>query len=403
MKKMFKLLVIMFIIYFAYKQVFSFLSKGHEVTYNVDGITVHEIYSKSNGYYFEIATEDYTIPVQTNNKYNRSKRVITDVKILDGNSYKCAYVAIKDDVQIKCLKNGMLYFYNNIIGIDTKLDTLVNELGYVKPVSAADAEEKDNILFYKDNYIDNKNVLLSTYKGAYIFGKNVTNNARFIQLFDSDKYTKDIEAIYTKYYIVADYNSSHEFNKFSLINVSTGNVEVITSKNNISFSSFIQGSYENKIYLIDIANKKQYAIDIKRKSVEQVGSVNSGAEVLTKDGFETRNINDVIDNRTLFYTAESDKFNTEGYARVDHVDNIYYLYTINGNNYDVYIVYENDKLNQKNYAFTCTDMFRINYNDGYVYYIYGDELRAFGTNIGNKTIIKYSELKYNHNMQYYVY
>ena len=210
----------------------------------------------------------------------------------------------------------------------------------------------------------------------------------------------------SKYYIVPDYNQSHETMEFFSVNIDSGVEAKIHSDKAISFSSFVQGTQKDNMYIIDIENKVQYMIDAKHKKIEVVGNENTGAQVYTKDGWVTKNINEVIDARMKFYNNEVDDVNGVRYDVAKLIGGeagTYYVYINRGGVYDAYMIYAQDGEYKKNYMFSCTDVGRIQYKDGYVYYIYDDSLNVFGTNIGNRTIVKFKELKYNSNINYYIY
>ena len=419
MRKMFKLLVLLFLMYFGLQFLFYFLSRGHKVSYEVKTdsgiVTINETLTVnkefSDGYYFEVIINGRNIPFKIFDKLNRKKRVIDDVKIYDGDIYTCYNIAIKGDYNIsdiKCISNGIIYFYNTIKGRDSRVDSLIASSNYdsskysVSNLSAV----KDGISYYKENYTDNHKILISGYKGAYIFGNDVTGDARLIALHNSDQYTKAIEGLADKYYIGANYNGTHEFVNFNVINLATGERNEVTSPNYISYSSFVQGASGNKLYVIDTQAKKQYAVDGKEKTVEVVGNENIGASVYTKDGWVTKNINEVIDHHITFYNDNLNNFNGVNYNLVKHVgekDGIYYLFSYNGSKYDVYLVYAEDSGFKKNYVFSCDDLNRIYFINKYVYYLDGDDIKVFSQEIGNKPIVTYSELRYNTGLHFYVY
>lgn len=419
MRKMFKLLVVLFIIYFAIQYCFYFFGRGHNITYNLKindmPVVIEEILKvnkeETDGYYININFDNKSIPFKILKKYNRQKKIVTNVDLLYGDTYTCAFVNIKNDINatdIKCLKDGMIYYYSTIKGNDSKLDSLVSNTQYnvAKYTNDTYNGDKDNIRYYPYNYVDNYGIVIGHYQGVYLFGNEVTNKSRFIQLFSNDVYSKDIEGLAGKYYITADYNASHEFVRFNAVNILTGTSEQINSEYNISFNSFVQGSIDNKLYLIDINNKRQYSIDPKSKKVEIVGDLNRGAQIYTDEGILTKNINEVIDKKIKFFDNTLTTLNDKSYDYIRYVgdkNKEYYIFEKRGQLYDVYLVYSEDISYRKNYVFTTTDINRLFFKGGYVYYINEDELKVFGSDIGNKTLIKYSELKYNPTLKYYVY
>lgn len=419
MRKMFNLLTALFAIYLAYQFLFYFFSRGHDLTYYVKSndidIKVREVLSikkeVSDGYYFEISFDDVTIPFKLLNTYKKQKNIIKNVEILNGDLYKCANIIIKNTSNasdIKCYKNGIIYFYNSIKGTDIKLDELVSNATYDATLYIDDQAvvSKDKINYHHNNFIDNDSVFVSDYKGLYVFGNEITSFARFVPLYYSDQYSKPLEVANGKYYITPDYNNQHDFEQFILANISNGYIDYIYSTSSISFNSFIQGFVNNKLYLIDIDNKIQYEVDIKNKIVNQIGNENTGAQVYRDGNWSTRNINEVIDGKISFIEATSNTLDEVNYAKIINIgdiNNIKYVFTLNNNKYDVYAIYEQDEKHQKNYMFSCTDINRIGIKNDRIYYIDGLYLKVFAPTFGNKTILYYPEFKYNANLNYYIY
>nr|MBP3258558.1 hypothetical protein [Bacilli bacterium] len=417
MRKMLKLLIALVILYFIIQQLFYLFSKGHTVEYIVKSgntaINVKEILSakkeSTDGYYIELNFDDKVIPFKVYKKYNKRKHMVTDVDLFYGDAYICAKISIKNktnETDMKCTRNGVVYYYNAIKGYDAKLDGLVSASNYdsTKYVNDEFVSTKDNIEYFPNNYIDNQNIALATYKGTYLFGKNVTGGARYVQLFEKDQYSKTLETLVDNYYVVANYNDVHEFLGFYAINLATGDKREIKGADAISFNSYIQGSVDGKMYLIDIDNKVQYSVEPKRRGIEFVGNTNTGAQIYTKDGWVTKNMNEVVNSRETFSMEEIVPIDVNGYEKAKMVDaNLYYLFRKNGSVYNAYIVYAEDNNYTKNYAFTTTDINRINYIGGNVYYIYDDEIRIFTAEGVNKKIVKYNEIKYNTNLNFYAY
>ncbi len=412
MKKMFKLLVILFILYFGVQQLYVFLNREHSVSYKIHDVMVNELYRNkkgiTDGYYFDVVYNEYSFPFKIFDKLNKQKHIIDDVKIYEGDIYVCANISIKKDfnaTNIKCYKDDVLYYYSDIKGIDSKLDNMIKESAYDinKFTGDSKGENKDDVTYYINNFYKKHNILLSVYKGAYLFGNKVTNNARFIKLFDKDQYNKGLEYALDKYYIVADYNDTHEFLSLKRINIATGGLDEIKIVDPISFDSFIQGGVDNKLYIIDRPNKAQYEIDLKTKTEDMVGGINSGAQVYTNNEWKTLNINDVINDNIVFNDDVSNLVYGNQYEFVKHYGNIYVVFEKNEDYYDAYMIYEEDNWHAKNHIFKCSDPSKVTYKNGYFYYTLDDEIKIFKDSIGNRTLIKYSELKYNKNLNYFVY
>ena len=414
MKKMFNLLVILFVLYFGFQQLFTLLNKEHTVTYNVGDARISEHFvnkgSETDGYFFSIGYGDYTYPFKLVNKLNRQKRVIDDVKIFEGDIYTCANISVRKNYNvsdIKCYKDDVLYFYSNIKGEDVKLDLAIAQSSYDinNFISNNESDIKDDIVYFPNNFIKKQTILLSVYKGAYLFGTKVSNNARLIKLFEKDQYNKPLETIVGKYYLVANYNDSHEYLSLKRINMVTGVFDDISLIDPISFDSFFQGSDGNNLYIIDRANKVQYEIEVKDKEENISGNITSGALVYTNEGWKKYNINDVISSNLMFErkSKELPGFEYDDILYFGDGNGIYLLFEKNGSYYDTYMILEEDAYRTKTYLFKCSNPSKVKYQGGYIYYTLDDELRLFKENIGNRTMLRYSELKYNENLNYYVY
>ena len=417
MRKMLKLLIALVILYFIAQQLFYLFSTGHTVEYSVKSgdiaVNIKEVLSakkvSTDGYYIELNFDGNVIPFKVYKKYSKRKRMVNNVDIYYGDSYVCAQISLKNkpnETDIKCVRNGVVYYYSAIKGYDAKLDGLIASSNYdsTKYINDEFVSTKENVAYYPNNYINNQNIALAAYKGAYLFGKNVTGGARYLQLFDKDQYSKSLETLVDSYYVVANYNDVHEFIGFYAINLATGDKTEIKGADAISFNSYIQGSVDGKMYLIDIDNKIQYSVEPKRRGIEFVGNANTGAQVYTKDGWVTKNMNEVIDARMKFENSDTTVFNGVQYDKVKVIDDsLYYLYKANGNRYNVYMVYKEDSNYTKNYVFTTTDINRVSYIGGDVYYIYDDEIRLFTTNNGTRKLVKNNEIRYNANLNFYVY
>ena len=414
MKKMFKLLITLTILYFIGIQIYLFFKTHHAVSYSIvdndKTYNIEEVFSYNklgnDGYYIKVSFDDYNIPVRLYGKYYKQKNIVTNVKTFYGDIYTCVNIAVKGNfniTDIKCIKDDVVYFYSNIKGEDALLDSQINSSSYNHSlfVGNTNASAKDNISYYVDNFVDKINVLVADYKGAYLFGKNVTNNSRFIKLFEQDKYTKPLETTASKYYIVADYNSSHDFTYFNIVNMITGVSADIQLNNPISFNSYIQGVVGESMYIIDKDSKEQHEINLKTKSDTEVGNISTGAKMYINGEWTTKNINFVIDNNEVFETEKPVVLENLLYLNKIGEDNsITYGYLPSLDGYDVYVIYKDGV---KNFAFKTTNIEKLLYKDGYVFYINDESIYAFRDDFGSKKIVTYSELKYNKGLNYFVY
>lgn len=415
MRKMLTLLATLFIIYFGIQIAFNYFGKGHDINYQIKtdqgDINIHEVLTtnndEKNNYFFNVNYEDKDIPFKIYNAYNRKSKIIKNVYIFESDSYMCAKLELESDntpSDIKCVKDGIAYFYSDIKGQDSSIDNLISQSDYnVNDYTNNESDnfKKDNLVIYPNNFPSKQTILMEAYKGIYLVGNDVTSKARFIKLFDNDVYDKHIEAISGKYYIVANYNKTHEFNEIYVVNISNGTTFTIDSTYDISFNSFIEGVNDDSVYLIDKDSKKQYQIDITNKKVTIVGNEQDGAKTLVDGTWTTANISEIINSNKTF-TQTIDNVNNIKYDKIilegNKENGTYYVATKNGDNYQVYAIYTAS--NVKTYLFTTTDVDRIFINGSYIYYQQDDNLMVFSSDFGNRKILTNNELKYNKNILY---
>lgn len=419
MKKMLTLLIALFVIYFGIQYAVDFFSKGHNINYQIEAsngtIDVHEILTlhtnETNNYFIEIKYDNETIPFKILNTYTRKEKIVRNVTILKDSQYTCAYLTLEGDKfpsDIKCAKNNVAYFYSSIKGQDKTLDDLIDaetiyNYGIYKN-NEDDMIRKDNIVIYPHNLTSNK-LIMDNYRGVYLIGNKINSNIKTIELFSSDVYDKPIETQTSKYYVVANYNSTHEFNEFLIVNMDNGSEFSIKSDYYISFDSFFEGTVDEKAYLIDRDNKKQYSIDVKRKEVSLIGSEADGAKDYQNGEWSDKNINEIIDNKLTFTTNSTTSVNGIDYDKTvligDSTNGTYYAFKANNGSYDVYAIYTQSNI--RTYLFTTTDKDRVIIKNDYLYYLDNENLMVFGPDYGIRRILVNSELKYNSKLLYFVY
>lgn len=408
MKKMFGLLLILLIGYFGFQLLFRFVDKGHieeyEITTNNQVFNIKEIYTvnteEDNNYYLEIKVNDEIFDIQIYDNLNMAKRIVTDIYYYNGD-YKCIIPVINKEKygNVICKSGNTYYNYEDIKGKNSSLDLFVKELN-LNTVENKELSTKNKITIY-DNLLDNHYIALETYKGITTINKKNISTIVGINLFEKDIYTKDISCFIDKYYLVADYNKQTKFNEFKLVDITNNKIKTIKYDYDISLDSYILGTYQNKVYLFDNNSKKEYEIDIKKETVIEVGNINIGIKILTNGNFENINAYTVYQNKTKFTPYEvSYTFNNQNYDLVLKVgkekSGYYYIFEKNGNKYKVYRSNIQNGLN-KIYLFE-TDNTNLLYSKDIVYYLDGKYLKRYD-NKGNRIILEYSELEFNHNIK----
>lgn len=416
MKKIFGLLITLFIFYFILQICFRYFGKGHIYEYKIKNekeFNIKEVFTQNtknevDNYYIEIEVENNIFNFQIYDVLKRTTGIIKDIKYFENANYKCILPYLDNNKQFTdmvCKKDNIYYYYSNIKGKDPELDNFASEYFDLSIYNDKDEMIKHNKNIYIYNNLPEKNhISIDYYKGIYVI--NSKSNINRIQIFDKEKYNRDISVILDKYYITADYDEKYEFHKFKIVNIENNKIDEIISDYAISFDSYIQGIVDNEIYLFDKMNKMQYKINIKNKQVIIVGN-EKGIKIYKNGEFVDGNAYEASQINITF-----NKYNTDNNSKIDG----YEILGMNGNVQSGYIlvykkvnnVYNVYKINVQNkdivtYLFTTTDINQIQSDYKNIYYKDGKYIKYFNEINGIKTIIKDNELEFNNGIKFYVY
>ena len=397
MKYLLKVFAILLVIFLSLKLVIHFFDKGHIKNYSIGNFTIKETLKvdKIDNYYFDIKHEDFNINFQIFKNYNKSEKIITDIKYLDSN-YKCILPLFKGETltDIMCLKDNLIMNYRDIK--DRQVEQFAHEMekfGYSKKEDKAEPKKISNTLeLYSNNILQNHYLGIENYKGVTLINNEVKN----IDIFKNDVYKKPISIFTDKYYVVADYDSEYSFKKFYAINLINGNLKEIRSYNEISFDSIIQGVVNDDIYIFDKDAENQYILNVEKETVTKEKAIK-----FYKGKWNKINVSEASKGN-LFENYYSNEIN--GYDKVDKLGKktgYYYIYKKQDNNY---LVYRADVQNPKltTYIFTTTDINSVIYLNDYIYFKNGTTIYYY-SNDGVFKILDISELEFNEDIKYGAY
>lgn len=394
MKYLIKNLIIFLLIFIGLKQVLFIFDKGHTVNYNIGNFNIKETYSsKENNYYFKIESDKFKTNFQIKENYKKSEKIIKKLYYKKIDDYNCLFPIFKGDRQITdimCTKDNIIYYSNTLK--NEKIEKEFKKYNYKNNYqdSAQEIPISNTQSIYKENIKKNTYIALETYKGLKLFNGKETE----IKIFENDVYKKPISIFTDKYYLVADYNSEYTFNKMYLVNIINGEKITIRSYDDISFDSYMMGKTEDKIYLFDKENNKQYEINLKDKMINQIGN---------KDNIKY--YNGKWTTITLNEAKSEKRFTTykdiKGYEKVDKINNYLYLYKKDNNTYKVYRAdIKNKKL--KTYLFDTTDLTNITYIKDEIYYKNKITFNIYSNN-GSRKLISDKEIEFNSDISFGVY
>lgn len=430
MRRVFKMLVVLFLLYLILQILFNKFGKGHEISYSYSigdqVVDVKETYianrkDENNNYYLELTIGNKLFNFETYFNANGAERIVKAVKYVDGSSYVCMLPAFQGKninsyrflFDLTCQKDGIQYPYHAIIGKDTMIDNFVatlDDFGYDTNqwaddiLNEGDAVIDKTVTVYKNQIVEGHYVGLNNYRGIYTVNKANLRSIMDIDIFPYDVYNRPLSAMIDNYYITADYGQRYSFDQFYLIDLVKNSEQSISVGNRIDFDAYIQGVVDGSLYLFDRENKIQYQITTSPLGIVKVGDEASKVKYYN---------NGVWTRISAFEAAKKDYiFNTDStssdatYTRIDKVGNLlsgyYYYYKKVGSSYEVYRAYIQN-LNIKNYLFTTNKIGDIEYVDDFIYYSSGNQIKYYSDVTGEKTLLKNSEFDFNSNLYFKVY
>lgn len=417
MKKIFMMLVILFVIYLGIQVGYSFFGKGHNITYSVTTeektFTVKEEYKNdkdNRSYFFEINYNDNVFYYQTLTNFKTSKQIIKNIYYYNDNKYSCIFPIYENNLVISdilCKENNIIYNYHDIVGDDQNLDSYVSSLeskGYTynNYIDNAKITEKSSLKVYEDNILKDTYYGLANYKGVYLINNSIGGKVKKVDLFDKDVYKRPLSIFFKKYYVVADYNKDYRFDTFYVVDITNSKTKEIKIGKEISFDGYIQGTSDNSIYFFDRTSKTQYEINLKTNKVIEVGNENTGIKVLSNGEWNRVEITDALNGEVIFTDTIGVELNYDKIDKQGAEVGYYYLYKKLNNNYNVYRT-NIQNTNQIMYLFNTIDNNRIIYNSDYVYYIDDSCIKYYQDSIGERKLLCYNELNYNNNLIFGVY
>lgn len=404
MKKVVKLIIIIFIIILFFELVAYIFKDSHNIEYKVKNSSneykINEVY-KNKTYYLLITNKKNKYSFEIKDSFHKRKKIISDIIDYKIDNVACIYPVIKksNNTNILCSKNENTYHYTYYKDKLNNFVKTLEEKGYHSNSWNKDntyQTKLDTLKIYSKNINKDTYIYIYKYNGFYTINNE---NSDRLKLFKNDNYVNTLGFQIDKYYIIPDYDQKHDYKDFYIINMTNNKVKTKTYKKEISKDSYINGIIDNEAYLFDKDDLKQYKIYKKGKKIKEVGNKEDG--VLYYDlEFKTKDVYTFRDEEITFktfkdYVSEIEKNTSLKYIRNDKDT---YYYQTKDNNVYYYNIYSKQKVllfNKK-----ITDF--ILQND-MLYFISEDTLYSYNTNEGLKKLVTYSELEFNYKNRIAIY
>lgn len=410
MKRLFFTLLFLFFIYFGIQTLFYFFGPGHTVNYDINDFEVKEEYTNNQkneyqNYYFNISKDDLEISFQIFENFGNENKIIKEIKYYNDATITCILPIFQEDrilTGLICLMNDIVYPYDNIKGINANLDAFYETISDLLPKeNLTNIDTKGNITLYKNNIPDNYYLSFATYKG-YIRANSTKKELVSSNLFINDVYDNYLSAYINKYYVTVNYDEQYGFNNIYLYNILTGKEEKILLTTPIEKNSYIQGKYEDSVYIFDRTNKKQYEINTETKIVLEVGNADTGIKMLQNGEWDRISAYDCI-NDAVYFTEKTNNINEYKYLISNNGIKTGYSYYYKEED-GIYSVYRINNQNNKQftYLFKTKSIDKVIAIDEYIFYLENNYIKYYSDFTGIRTLILNTELYFNQNIKYQI-
>ncbi len=340
-----------------------FNSKSYSTEYNIFDYEISENYDKEKKlYYIEITKDKITYPIVCKSEYLKEKKIIKDVKEYSKDDYKCLTISssLIKTYPICSLKKEIIDYHL----IPEELQSKISD--YYKSTKSIEKQ-----LGHYELYDKNTEMLIWSYKG---FNHIKDGKLKFIEIFEEDIYEIPLATKINDYIFVPDYEQKYNFNKVYIIDLNTLKVDSWKLKYDISFDSYILGTNNKSIYLIDKKNKIEYELVPEKQKMRIIAKGNQQG---------------ILYNKGTIQKEPISKLSTKIYSFT--YDNIY-NYTLDNKN--IYLNYLDTSIKTKISNQEITDI--IYTKDNNVYYLVDNILYRYNPKNGETKIVKYQEWSLNY-------
>lgn len=344
-------------------------SKSYTLNYDIKDYSISENYDKKRElYYYEIEYKNIKYNFIYNHKYLKERKLIKDIKEYSKDDYTCLTIE-SDYVKSTplCSKEKEIIDYHLVS------EELLEEL---KP----EAYSKEMNTSYKNYEINsiNQPMLIWNYKGFDLISKDKMDS---IKLFNKDIYNIKLAAIVNDYLFIPDYEQNYNFNKAYVIDLKKMTKKEWDLDYEISFNSYILGTNEDSIFLVDQKNKKEYELVPYKRKMRIVGT-NNKKGIIYNNGKPTN----------ISLTKLTSKEQT-------FTNDINYKYTIK--NKKLYLSYVDSSIKTRISDNAVDKIIFIN-NDT-VYYLVKDTLYFYNLTYGEQQLVTYAEWEFNNDNVIFIY
>ncbi len=342
--------------------------KSYEKSYKVSDYEITETFDKKNNYYkFSLKQDGTKYEIVTLSKY-MGKKLIDDVKVLED-----------EEKGEKCIlfKSGKLSTYpqckNGEGLIDYDLTSIKDDDFYKRDELELIESKHDNAKFLRP--LDMKFLVWDNKGYIYVDEKG----EKEIHFLENESYYNNHSIQVGKYVLTPNYDEDYVFSSFYIIDMEKGKLTSWKLDEEISRNFYYLGVYDEKLYLVDRKNRKEFSLYPKRKKMELVS----------------------IDDEGIVWNNDWEKV-----SLTKLVSENYYFNNEKAFNYSI----ENDKLylqlidSKKSMLVSDKEITKfITMSGNKAFYLVKDKLYSYSTLYGEQLLAEYSEWNFNNINSIFIY
>lgn len=337
-------------------------SNSYSLEYNIDEFEISENYDLSEKlYYYEISLNGVDYNFIYNHKHFSKKRLINNINKYEEDDYTCLSIESEYISSIP-----LCSLDNSSIDINLIPDSLKEQMNY-----SVDKKDEDEYKYqnYKIYNTDTKMYIWS-YKG---FNYINNNNVEFIKIFNKDIYDIPQATKINNYIVIPNYEQEYNFNEVYILNLEDNEIDKWKLDYEISFDSYVLGTNDKSLYIIDNKNKIEYEL-VPHKQKMRIVATSKKQGTVYNNGIQEK--------------VSMNKLTTSNYSFIPKNN---YVYTIEDKT--LYLSYLDKKIKTKISDKKVSSIIHTN-NDS-VYYLVDSTLYKYSLKNGEEKLITYQEWEFN--------
>ena len=390
-KKILKLIIILFFLCLLVLTIIKINTKKYDIIYEKNNHIINEIYeqkNKNHNYEINIKNKEYEVSFLINEKFNKNKRIIKELKVYEEKNIICLLPIYKKNINLNlyCLEDNkqVSNYYLKDNNSYKKILKKVKKYNIEKYKETKSTKKYKNIQIYSENIDEEDIFTVWDYKGINIIEKG---EIKYQKILNYDLYDNIKSIIYDKYFILFENNKVEGIKNIHYYDLVKNKLKVYNPKKILSKDFYINGVVDNLIYVTDNKEEKQYTINLKRKKIEQINKVNEYISY-ENNKFLTLTKVEYFKEEQLFANKKMVNKKVSNNEYIEE-DNIYYF--IENDN-----LYRQNKGRKKELLFNLENIKEWKVVNGKILLISDDILYIYKDNVGLKPILKSNELKYNY-------